>query len=168
MNLTNSIAPDELLFGQLASAKLAKLIQGLMSVGMGSLHLPSPGAFLAGRDKTLLAFVEVLRCVGVKPGCGEDCERLRQHAGTLAELTRQFYQDFLQLAAWRDLSPAEVRARADRLVASYTELCQSLAAFRALIGADTDCSGQALQGREMMDAFLKDLLAPSGGSKAGA
>jgi hypothetical protein len=166
MNLTHAIAPDELLLAELASAKLAKLIQGLMTVGVGSLKMASPSAFLAGRDRPLLAFVEVLHCVGLRPGCGDEWERLRQHAEQLADLTRQFRQDLLQLAAWRTLSPTEVRARADRLVASYTALRQSLAAFRALIGADTDYSGEIHQGREMIDAFLKDALCPAGDSKA--
>jgi hypothetical protein len=167
MNLTHAIAPDELLLAQLASAKLAMLIKGLMSVGVGALQLASPGGFFTGRDKVLLAFIEVLRCVGVGPGFGEGFDRLRGQADQLAGLASQFHQHFLELVPWRTLPPRDVRAAADRLFASYAELCQALAAFQALIGVPSDYSDQVQEGRELLGGFLKELLKPTQDDQAG-
>jgi hypothetical protein len=166
MNVTQVIPQDELLLAQLASAKLAKLITGLVSVGVGSLYLETPVGFLANRDKVLLGFIEVLRCVPVKPGNGEIHERLRYQADQLLDLARQFHQHFIQLAAWRTMPPPQVRATADGLVANYAELCQELAVFRALIGAEADPSAQIPQGREMIRAFLADIATPVGKAEA--
>jgi hypothetical protein len=155
MNVAQVIPPDELLLARLASAKLAKLISGLMSVGVSSLQLESPAGFLANRDKVLLGFIEVLRCIGVKPGNGESQERLRHQADELFDLARQFHQHFIQLAAWRTLSPPQVQATADGLLAKYAALCQALAVFRNLLGEEADPSAGIQQGQEMLAAFLE-------------
>jgi hypothetical protein len=168
MNLTQVIRQDELLLAQLASAKLAKLISGLMSVGVGSLQLESPVGFLANRDKVLLGFIEVLRCISVKPGNGEGHQRLRRQADRLFDLAGQFHQHFIELAAWRTLSPSQVETTANALVAKYAELLQALAVFRALIGVEADPSAQVQQGHEMMTAFLADIAIPAGENKARA
>jgi hypothetical protein len=166
MNVTHAIPQDELLLAQLASAKLAKLIKGLMSVGVGSLQLESPLGFLADRNKVLLAFIEVLRCVGVSPMSGERYERLRHQADQLSDLVGRFHHHFVELAAWRTMSPPQVRATAGELVASYAELCQVLAAFRASIGVEADASAQVQQGREMIRGFLTEIVAPAKDSEA--
>jgi hypothetical protein len=167
MNGTTALTPDELLLAQLASAKLAKLIKGLMSVGVGALQLAAPSDFLAGGDQVLLAFIEVLRCTGVNPKCGEFFYRLRQQTDQLSDRARQFHRHFLELAAWRTMAPPEVRATANRLVANYTDFCHSLAAFRALIGVEADDSDQVQQGRDLISAFLNDCLPVPPASKAG-
>ena len=166
MNVKSAIMPHELLLAQLASEKLAMLLKGLMSVGVSSLQLDSPGHFLAGQDQRLLAFIEVLRCVGVRPDHPEVFDRLREVGDRLSDLARQFHHHFLELADWRALSPPEVRATAGRLVASYTELCQALATFRGLIGVKAEEVGQVQLGRELISSFLSDCLPLPQDSKA--
>jgi hypothetical protein len=157
MNLAHALPQDELLLAQLTASKLAKVMHGLMSVGTGSLEMASPTDFLSGRDKVPLGFLEVLRCIGVKPGHTDKIEVLRQQVDQLSELTSRFYTVFMELAHWRSMSREDVRQTADRLVVSYTEYLQRLGAFCSMLGMDPDYSAKAQIGRFGIDSFLRTL-----------
>jgi hypothetical protein len=154
MNLKAAVPPDELLLAQLAASKLSKIVHGLMSVGLASLELEPPGNFLAGRDKVLLGFVEVLRCIAVKPGHGEELELLRHSVERISVLAQQFHAQFPELAGWRALPSDRVREGAHRLLASYTALCESLGALCLLLGADFTESNHVQRAREAIETFL--------------
>src|SRR5947209_8758843 len=102
MNVSAAVPHDELLLAQLVSAKLARVINGMLSVGLATLELDSPTAFLSGKDKVLLGFIEVLRCVAVKPGNAEAIEVLRRQTHQLSDLAIRFCNLFTELARWRD------------------------------------------------------------------
>jgi hypothetical protein len=159
MDSARAIPEDELLLARLASAKLAKMLQGIMSVGTAALELESPADFLTGKDRALLAFIQVLECIGVKPGFGEIVQTLRLDATKLSLLALRFHQHFLDVARWRTLSAPDLCAAADRLLASYAELCQALDAFREHLGVECDCSPQVQQARQALSATL-NLCAP--------
>jgi hypothetical protein len=154
MHVAHAIPEDELLLARLASAKLAGIVHGMMSVGVAALEAESPADFLAGKDRAMLAFIEVLECIGVKPGFGEIVQTLRRDAGKLSGLALRFHRHFLDVACWRTLSSPNLSAAADRLFASYADLCQALDAFRAHLGVESDCSPQVQKAREAVYATL--------------
>jgi hypothetical protein len=162
MNLTNALPDDELLLAQLTAAKLAKVMHGMMSVGTASLELESPTDFLAGREKTPLGFLEVLRCIGVKAEYVDQIPLLRQQVHQLTDLASRFHGQFMELARWRNMSPRDVSAAVDRLGDCYTQFCQQLADFCSLLGMDSDYSEQAQQDRMILDAFFHTVGATEG------
>lgn len=159
MSVMSAIPPDELQLARLAAAKLARVIQGIMSVGVASLELPTPTGFLDGKEKVVLAFLEVLRCVGVKPGHGDTVARLRQPVDQLADVALEFQRNFMALADWRSMRPDDARAIANRVFASYSQFCQLLADFCALIEVELDPSESTAQGRVLIDAFVDSVIA---------
>src|SRR5579883_2675127 len=100
MDVTQAVPEDELLLARLATTKLANMLGGVMSTGAAALELPGPEAFFAGRDATLLAFVKVLECVGVKPGCDDAYTSLRAKAENLSHLTITFFKQYVDLCKW--------------------------------------------------------------------
>jgi hypothetical protein len=159
MDLTQALPQDEQFLAQLTTPKLAKVMHGFLSVATTSLQMESPADFLGGREKTGLGFLEVLRCVGVKPGHADKIEFLRQRVDQLSELGRRFHGLFLELAGWRSMSPQDIRITVERLGDTYAQFCQLLGTFRSELGADSDYSAQARQDRDMLDAFLPTLAA---------
>jgi hypothetical protein len=159
MNLADAIPHDDLALARLTASKLAKVMHGLMSIGTASLGMPSPADFLAGRDKTPLGFIEVFRCVGLKAGHADQIPLLRDHVEQLADLVSRFHDHFLHLAAWRTLSDSDVRATAERLGETYSQFCEQLGRFCALLGMDGDFSVQAQQDRAGLDGFFQTAVA---------
>ncbi len=117
MNLAHAIPEDDLLLARLVSSKLASVLHGIVSVGVAALELDSPADFLTGKDRVVLGFLEVLRCIGVRPGHADKVELLRQHVNQLADLAVQFHSCFLELAHWRTTALA-AQLFAKRLTAS--------------------------------------------------
>lgn len=157
MNLANAIPQDDLVLARLVCAKLAGIMNGIVSVGVATLELESPADFLAGKDKVVLGFLEVLRSVGVQPGQAEKVELLRQHVNQLSELAALFHRRFMELTQWRVMAPENVRDAADRLSVTYTDLFRALGAFSSLLGMDPDYSGKIQDGRRRVDEFLLTL-----------
>jgi hypothetical protein len=155
MNLSHAIPQDDLLLARLVCAKLAGIMNGIVSVGVAALELESPADFLAGKDKVVLGFLEVLRSVGVQPGHADKVELLRQHVNQLSELAVLFHRRFMELAQWRVLPPEDVRDAVGRLAAIYTDFFRALGAFSLLLGMDSDYSSKVQQGRRRMDEFLQ-------------
>lgn len=161
MNFSNAILADDLLLAKLASAKLMKLVQGLLSVGLGSLELEAPDGFLAGRDKPLLAFIEVLQCIGVKPG-HDGIEILRRRVEELSALAREFYQHLMKLSQWRIIQPEGIQEAADGLLDSYTQFLKALEAYRTLVGAEESYAEQIQHGRLLIAGFLTQVVGEMG------
>jgi hypothetical protein len=160
MGLTDALPPDELLLARLTASKLARVMHGLLSVGTAALEMESPAAFLAGREKAPLGFLEVLRCIGVRPGHADKVELLRERVGELSELGSRCHGLLLELARWRDLAPQEVRAAVDRLGETYAQFCRRLGLFCSLLGVEADYSGQAQQDPALLGAFFQTVSAP--------
>lgn len=158
MNLTQAIPQDELLLARLTASKLAKLMHGLLSVGSASLELDSPSDFLAGRERTPLGFLEVLRCTGVNVEHVDKVQLLREQVDQLCELTRQFHGLFMELAHWRTMSVQDTRASVDAVADSYTQFCRRLGDFCSQLGMDADFTAQAQLDRELLDAVFQTVL----------
>jgi hypothetical protein len=154
MNLVHAIPQEELLLGQLTTSKLGKVMHGFMSVGIASLEMASPIDFLSDKDKVPLGFLEVLRCISIKPGHADKIELLGQQVNQLSDLTIQFHRLFLELANWRTMSSEEVHARVSRLGDCYAWICQSLEAVSSLLGKAADYSEQSRQDRNMLEGFF--------------
>jgi hypothetical protein len=157
MNLADAIPPDDLLLARLVTSKLASVAHGILSVGVAALELDSPADFLTGKDRVILGFLEVLRCIGVRPGHADKIELLREPVNQLAEQVVEFHSSFLDLARWRTMPSAAILETAERLAVLYTDFLGSLAAFSALLGLDSDFTGRAQQGRNRVDEFLRTL-----------
>ena len=157
MNLASAVPRDDLLLAQLSIAKLAEVMHGILSVGVASLELESPTDFLAGKDQVLLGFLEVLRCIGLRPGHAGQVELLRRPVDQLADLALQFHRAFMALAHWRTLSPEETRATANGLADCYTQFFQALGDFGALFGMHADYSAKTQQGKNRVEEFLQTL-----------
>jgi hypothetical protein len=155
----DSIPRDELLLADLASAKLAKLLQGFLSVGLTALQLDDPLGFLAPRDKGMLGFVEVLRVVVVKAGHLEVGARLRDLAAQLSDAVVAFHRHFCAVASWRKLTHPEVRSLVDQLRESYRRCCETIRDYRTILGADSDCSRQVSLAEAMLEEFVTHLPA---------
>jgi len=159
MNLSLECPPDELLLAKLAIAKLAKLMHGLLSVGMATVAMEPPTAmnFLEGRDKPPLAFLEVLRCTGVRPDSADKVKQLRLQVEQIGDAMSQFHRLFLNLAQWRDMSAEDVRTDTDRFGDSYVDFCRLLGEFSALLGMEADFSDQARQDRNYLEGVIATL-----------
>jgi hypothetical protein len=157
MNLADAIPPDDLLLARLVCSKLVNVLDGIVSVGVASLELDSPTDFLAGKDRLILGFLEVLRCIGVRPGHADKVEQLRHPVHRLTELATQFHGRFMELARWRGMAPEAVRDTAGRLSQASTDFVRSLGAFCSLLGMGPECCGKAQQGISRVDDFLQVL-----------
>src|SRR4051812_31970284 len=104
MIATSDIPEDELLLAGLACRKLSKLLAGMLSVGLSSLQLDSPESFLAGRDKLILALVEIVCRTGVRPG-SDSAITLNERTTRLSRLVDDFFSHLLALAGWRSMTP---------------------------------------------------------------
>lgn len=117
--------------------------------------MDSPADFLAGRDKTPLGFLEVLKCIGVKPGHADKIPLLRQKVDELTNLTERFHANFMELSQWRTISPQDVRETVDRLSEMYTAFCILLGAFCTTLGMEEEYSQQADQDKYILDSWYR-------------
>jgi hypothetical protein len=159
MHLTLAIPSDELLLAKLLVSKLAKVMHGLFSVGLGSVAMEHPTGvdFLNGRDRVSLGFLDVLRCIDVTPGNADKLALLRHHMEKVAEATTHFHCLLTKLAGWRAMTVRDIRAVADRLGESYVDFCRLLGEFSSWLGMETDFRDQALQDRNYLEAVIDKL-----------
>jgi hypothetical protein len=158
MNISAAIPDDELILGRLACAKLAGMVQGIMSVGLASLELQSSVDFLTGRDRPHLGFIEVLSCISVRPGSAEAWKHLSDEANAMRNLFGQFYECLIRLSHWRNTPSADVLEATHRLIAAYVALFQSLQAFSDLLGMGADYSRFQRQGQQMASELCQHIL----------
>jgi len=161
MSFADAIPSEDLILARLVCSKLAKVMHGTLSVGMATLESSSPTSFLNNRDKRPLGFIEVLRSIGVNPGCTAEREMLREAADQLSELVSRFHSIFLELTRWQSMSPQNVRETADRLAEAYAQFCRSLGMFCSQLGIDSAYTDQGVAGREWILQCLTTLKAAS-------
>lgn len=79
---TTAMDADELRLAQLATAKLARLVQGTVSIGLPALitGVPDPHSFLEDQFRVMNSLGIVLHTVSGKPGIQEEIHQLRQQA----------------------------------------------------------------------------------------
>jgi len=159
MDLTDALPRNELLLAQLTTDKLGKVMHGLVSVGTASLELESPADFLTGREKTPLGFLEVLRCIGVKPGHADKIDLLRERVDELSESTNRVHGALMELADWRNMPPQDIEATVDCLGNDYARFGQRLDTFCSLLGMESNYSDQARQDSALLEAFFKTVFA---------
>ena len=159
MNLTAAIPDEELLLARLTCSKLARMAQGLTSTGLASFELAPPTEFVAERVKSISAMIEVLRCIGVKPGSGQAAQVLREKADQLAHLADQYFGQFVRLAHWRSMAPADVQELASLTAASCVSLLESLESFSRLLGMEPDFPVEKEQAGRMIEEFFGELCA---------
>jgi hypothetical protein len=165
MDVSNALPEQELLLARLTASKLGKVMNGLMSVGTTTLELESPADFLTHRDRTPLGFLEVLGCIGVKPGHADLIPLLRERVEELAAIVAQFHRLFMELTNWRSMPPRTAGATVERLADQYAQFCERLGAFCAMLGMDSDFSQQALQGRAHLVGFFQTCILPQKGAE---
>jgi hypothetical protein len=155
MNLTDALPQNELILARLAAAKLAKVMHGIMSVGTASLGMETSMDFLTNRDKTPLGFLEVLGCIGVRPGHEDKIPLLRERVKELADVTSQFHRLFIELTNWRSMLPADINTAVERLGDSYSLFCQRLGDFCSMLGMESDFTQQVIQDRSYLIAAFR-------------
>lgn len=145
---------DELLLARLACSKLAGMVKGLVSVGIGLCSAARPQAteFLSTHLENIKSFAVVLQCVGGKPA--DLLYQLKERANKIRLLLDAFQQNFLALANTQELAPDKVREAADSLANTYAELCQALQDFADLIGLEADFAKDKDVARRMVDELL--------------
>ena len=116
---------DELRLTQLACAKLAGLVQGVLSIGLPALvtRAPEPRGFLDNRFQVMTGFAPVLHSISGKPGGQQEILLLREKSRDVLMALEELRQRL-----WERLdSPARRAAFA---------LCDALAAYADLIHFD--------------------------------
>lgn len=121
MTELQGVNEDEIGLARLALNKLIMLVDGFLSVALASLALPDPKSFIAGRNKVINAFVEVVAATGASPA-SEFARQLREMAGKLSSLTELFYIRLLTVSDWRSLEESELDASFLALAVTYSEL----------------------------------------------
>jgi hypothetical protein len=143
------IPEDELALARLAGRKLAKLLHGILTVGLASIRMEQSSGFLTGRDRKILAFVEVL--CATSPSTSELADSLRE----ISALTPAFYGKLVRLADWRNLEDAEIQDAANDLLSTYCTLLCALRKLLDSLGVQVDFSREQTVAKE----FLTDATA---------
>ncbi len=88
---------DELQLAQLACAKLARLVQGAVSIGLPAFTTgtPEPGTFLRDRFRVMHAFVIVLHNASSPMGNSQETLRIREKSSKLLSLMADFERQLL-------------------------------------------------------------------------
>jgi hypothetical protein len=157
----SDITEDELTLARLAALKLACRLHGLLSVGLASLQLmESPMQFFSGRDKPILAFIEVLRCTAARPG-SETAAELAASVDQMSILSAEFYNCLVRLANWRTLEPGRIHEAGDALLSAYCRLLQTLHRFLQALSVPVDFSQKEHVGQELVSSVMKTLCEKS-------
>lgn len=158
MTEITALPDDELLLAQLTTAKLSRIVHGLISVGVPALELDAPEEFLSGKDELLLAFIEVLRSLSLRPGPHGRSDAFRKQTRQLRVQALQFHREFLAFAKWRTLSLEQIPFAAQRLGDSYRQFGQSLDDTLVLLGAACPSLARLQEGTQLLDGFVRVLL----------
>lgn len=156
MIAVSDIPEEELLLARLAGEKLAKLLGGMLSVGLSALHFDSPEAFLMGKNKLILAMLEVLRHTGVRPG-SESAIDFNQRMASLSKQVDDFFNDLMTLAPWRGMNIEEVQRASLRLAASYSASLATLQELLHAFGDTDDYRSQQMKGQQLIDCGIPEL-----------
>jgi hypothetical protein len=156
MIAVSDLPEDEWHLARLVCGKLARLLGGMLSVGLGSLQLDSPESFLAGRDRLIRAMVEVLRHTGVKPGSESACD-LHDRTTHVAQLVDDFFRHLFTLAHWRSMKKEEIQRTCGGLSSAYASLLTTLQELLQALHSPADYRPQQHKGQELIDGAVADL-----------
>jgi hypothetical protein len=125
---------DDICFAQTACNKLAKLLQGTLSVGLPSMSTGFPDArsFFEESFRVMEAYATVLHTIGGKASATELILELRRYSTQLENEIKRLHAELL--GALRPGYNAADRFRAARDAAS--RVCDHLAAYSHLLGKD--------------------------------
>ncbi len=130
-----SMNPDELVFARLACSKLAGMLQGVLSIGLGSLvsGVPEPNQWFSYRFHRLCALAVVLETVVLKPAAPEKARQLRQHSSELEAALHHLHEESVSVAP---LLPGTSADRLLKLKAATVKVYDLLQACADFLGFD--------------------------------
>ncbi len=142
---TVALDGDELHLAQLACAKLARLVQGTVSIGLPALitGIPEPRAFLEEQFRVMTGFALVLHTVSGKPGSQQVILRLRDRSRAVLTSLDSLLHHLLEHLESSDGPPRTFQAAQD--------------AASALCDAIGDYAEQVLLGRSPI-AKVKEVV----------
>jgi hypothetical protein len=150
------IPDDDLILARLVCRKMAKLLGGMLSVGLSSLQLDSPESFLAGRDKLIPAMVEVVCHTGVRPG-SESAFTLNERTTRLSRLVDDFFIRFRVLSGWRSMAQGELNLASSQLATVYSASLTELQELLQDLQSPTDYRQQQIKGQALISGVVADL-----------
>lgn len=156
MIAVTDIPDDELLLAGLVCRKMAKLLGGMLSVGLSSLQLDSPESFLAGRDKLIRAMVEVVCHTGVRPG-SESAFALNERTTHLSRLVDDFFTHLHRLSEWRHMTREELQSRSILLATAYSSSLTELQELSQDLCSPVDYRQQQTIGQALISGIVTDL-----------
>jgi hypothetical protein len=129
-NAVCDLEPDDICFAQTACAKLAKLLQGTLSVGLPSLTtgFPEPRSFFEDSFRVMEAYATVLHTIGGKTTATDLVLDLRQRSGELQNEIGRLRAALLSLS---DGQPGDsLRAARE----ATTRICDLMSECAGLLG----------------------------------
>src|SRR5262245_38463536 len=121
MITASDIPPDERFLVRLLCEKLAGLLGGMLSVGLTSLQMSSPGSFFVGRDRPMLAIVDTLGLTSAR-AFSDTATELKERTTALARSVNDFFAHLTNLAGWSAMSHDELYRLGDKLNHTYATL----------------------------------------------
>jgi len=130
-----SLNPEELVFARLACSKLAKNLQGVLSIGFQSLvsGAPDPKQWFSYRFHRLCALAVVLESVVIEPPAQETVRHLKQYSGDLDAALCRLQEESLAIAP---LLPGTTEQVLSSLRASTIKVYDLLQACATFLGVD--------------------------------
>jgi hypothetical protein len=169
MSVVSNISTDKLELPRLVCVELPKRIQGIYSVGIGSLMTEDAESFLRPREKNISAFLVVLE-VTAPPGSFTLWNACREKTKHLQQCWEQFFSHFLEMTRWRTLSASKIRSTGEQMGSLYQEMLDTLREISRLLDLDLEIDQSGQIGREltsgMVDLLLKDVEGKNGSTPA--
>lgn len=138
---THAIDSDELWLAQLACAKLVRILEGALSIGLPALStgVPEPRAFLEERFRILSAFATVLHSISGKPGGTQEGLSIRVESKKLLSAMEDLRSHLLNCADNEKVAQGTLESA--RL--SVTALFDAMDEYARLIALDNSCISSA-------------------------
>jgi hypothetical protein len=136
--IQNSAASDgnEMLLAQLACAKLARLVEGTVSIGLPAIQTrtPEPVGFLEERFRAMDAFAHVLHSICWPSGQTREILRLREISSNISSLLEEFQR---RLDAVLDTT-GSLREKLGHAQAAATDLLDAISEYARLVRLESD------------------------------
>jgi hypothetical protein len=125
---------DELVFGRLVCTKLATKLQGVLSIGFGSLvsGMPEPKQWFTYRFYRLRALAVALETVVFKPPAPEKARQLAQYSSNLDAALGQLEEESLAVAPLLPGTSYDTLLKLRAATIKVYDLLQTCAAFLGL------------------------------------
>src|SRR4051794_35498916 len=122
----------------------------------GALQLDSSESFLAGRDKLILALVEVVRHTGVRPG-SDSALGLSERTTRLSRLVDDFFSRLVALGEWRRMAIGELHLASAQLAAAYSASLTEVQGLLQDFRYPADFQQQQMKGQTLINGVIADL-----------